>query len=50
MKLKADQTQWNVVIWTPKRPRENSQEEYKTKKFKHHETYPSNICLVKNYY
>lgn len=50
MKLKADQTQSNVDIWTPKGPQENSHEEYKTKKFNHHETYPSNICLVKNYY
>ena len=50
MKLRADQTQSNVDLWTPKGPQENSHEEYKIKKFKHHETYSRNICRVKNYY
>lgn len=49
MKLTADQTQSNVDLWTPKGPQENSHEEYKIKKFNHHETYSSNICHVKNY-
>lgn len=44
MKLKADKTQSNVDIW------KNSHVEYKTKKFNQHETYPCNICLVKNYH
>ena len=43
MKLTADQTQSNVDLWTPKGPQENSHEDYKIKKFNHHETYSRNI-------
>ena len=49
MKLTADQTQSNVDLWTPKGPQENSHEDYKIKKFNHHETYSRNIYRVKNY-